>query len=157
MLELITRFFAAWRERRWDAIRRRRADRFAADERRRADRAAYEVTTAGERLELTRELLVKAQAFAASRQGQWATSTYGRWPIVGWLEVGNTGRLWFRGERHWFGSIPDKPMDTPEALAANFTTGTIRTALRLMEPKRFWGQAVQEELLHYLGFRGRPI
>ncbi len=157
MLELITRLLVSWRQRRWAAIWERNARQRAEKTRRRAAHETYERAHFQERLALGRELLATAPEFARSDQGQWACRTYGRWLIVSWLAIDRDGRLWFLGERHWFGALPDRPMDTPEVLAAACTTKTLRAALRLIQPRVFWFQALQEEILHYLGFRGRPI
>jgi hypothetical protein len=156
MIEQITRLLAAWRERRWDRLRRRRAGQRAAEVQRRVDFLAYEDAHKHERLRLAQELLVLAVAFAQSDEGRWACATFGRWPVAGALEVDSEGRLW----RHIvlkFTNPRRTPMDTAEALAANFATAALRAARPRLIPESFWARALEEEVLYHLGLRGRPV
>lgn len=156
MVEAITRLIAAWRARRWEATWTRRDEDRRAEARRRAAHAAYENAHAAERIDLAQSLLVKAATFARTEHGRWACETYGGWPLGGGLEVDGQGRLWRRGEKHWFGSVPDKLLETPQAVAATATTATLRAAPARLEPKAFWSQALGHEALHWFGFYGRP-
>lgn len=156
MIEAITRLLAAWRLRRWNAIWRRLAQARVSEARRRDEALAYEHAHAEERVILARELLLRAAKFVRTTEGRWACSTFGSWRLAGRLDVDADGRLWRRSERHSFGWSPDMVMDTPESLASRVKTDDLRQSLHRLEPERFWRLALQEEVAHDLGFRGRP-
>lgn len=159
LLERFVRCVAARRHRRAEALWRRREQRAAEAAARKAAHAIYEVAHAAERLDLARQLFDWAKLFARTPEARWAFGAHGRgrWPLRGWLRVGHGGVLWRERQRNWFSAhLPDTKIETPEALAASFTTAELLGALHHAQGATFWCDALQIEIAHGLGLMGRP-
>lgn len=157
-LEWFVRHLALRRLRRAHVDLRRREQRRIEADARQAEHIAHEAAHAGDRVDLARQLFDWAEAFSRTRTAAWAFQSYNCWPLYGWLEVGHGGVLWKRRRRNWFSAhLPDMRMETPEMLAASFTTTELAAALERARRGTFWCDALQIEIANLIWQRGRPV
>lgn len=138
LVEHIARFLADRRLHHEDVDRQHQEARLAQEKAQAKAFAVAEADRAPRRLELARQLLAQAQAFAEAPEARWAINIHGFAPVAHLLKLDRHGRLVYGGVLGWYRRVPDQVMDSPAMLTSTLTTAEIAGALRALGRRGSW-------------------